>query len=78
MKNSHHKVSIILSNVTPVITQINTEGKKETEGAIESKYELIHTVNHSGRKPKTDVREAKTMLDKARATFCLTCQKQIM
>lgn len=68
---------MILSKVTPVITQMNIEGKKET-GAIESKYELIHTVNHSGRKPKTDVREAKTMLDKARATFCLTCQKQVM
>lgn len=31
------------------------------------------TVSQSGMNPRTDVREAKKMLDNARATFCLTC-----
>lgn len=37
-------------------------------------YIHVHTVNHRGRKPKTEGREAKIIEVKARATFCLTCK----
>lgn len=36
-------------------------------------FKVDHTVNQSGRNPITDGRAAKKMHDKARATFCLTC-----
>lgn len=38
------------------------------------KFQGNHTVSHSGRNPKIDGREAKTMQDKASATLCLTCK----
>lgn len=36
-------------------------------------FRALHTVNHSGRNPKTEGRAAKNIDVKARATFCLTC-----
>jgi hypothetical protein len=38
------------------------------------KQKLIHTVNHRGRNPKTDGRDARNIEDRARATFCFTCR----